>query len=172
MLWIHSAAFRWHSSLFSLNAISAIPVCSHSSSDPDLPLALPPLGVSTSQTQQGYTSQVLQPEEALYLRKKKKRPILHDPYARFSALLYRRPPQEDQKAILASMDNIDLDHATLLWKPFRTRSHTRNRPHSKMPLAASHLEQTTLWIGLVCSFLSKMGNTTEFQHTDMLHLCP
>ncbi|XP_067350645.1 protein turtle homolog B-like isoform X3 [Channa argus] len=71
-------------------------------------------GVSTSQTQQAYTSQVLQPEEALYLRKKKKRPILHDPYTRFSALLYRRPPREDQKAILASMDNIDLDHATLL----------------------------------------------------------
>ncbi|XP_026228021.1 protein turtle homolog B [Anabas testudineus] len=71
-------------------------------------------GVFTSQTQQAYTSQVLQPEEALYLRKKKKRPILHDPYTRFSALLYRRPPQEDQKAILASMDNIDLDHATLL----------------------------------------------------------
>lgn len=78
-------------------------------------VSLPP-GVSTSQTQQAYTSQVLQPEEALYLRKKKKRPILHDPYIRFSALLYRRPIQEDQKAILASMDNTDLDHATLLWK--------------------------------------------------------
>lgn len=73
-----------------------------------------PPGVSTSQTQQAYTSQVLQPEEALYLRKKKKRPTLYDPYTRFSALLYRRPLQEDQKAILASMDNIDLDHATLL----------------------------------------------------------
>lgn len=71
-------------------------------------------GVSTSQTQQAYTSQVLQPEEALYLRKKKKRPVLHDPYARFSALLYRRSPQEDQRAILASMDNMDLDHATFL----------------------------------------------------------
>lgn len=78
-------------------------------------VSLPP-GVSTSQTQQAYTSQVLQPEEALYLRKKKKRPILHDPYIRFSALLYRRPIREDQKAILASMDNTDLDHATLLWK--------------------------------------------------------
>ncbi|KAF3841397.1 hypothetical protein F7725_007259 [Dissostichus mawsoni] len=65
-------------------------------------------------TQQAYTSQVLQPEEVLYLRKKKKRPILHDPYTRFSALLYRRPPREDQKSILASMDYIDLDHATLL----------------------------------------------------------
>ncbi|KAM4547019.1 protein turtle homolog B isoform 1-T1 [Fundulus diaphanus] len=71
-------------------------------------------GVSTSQTQQAYTSQVLQPEEALYLCKKKKRPILHDPYTRFSALLYRRPPREDQKAILASIDNMDLDHATFL----------------------------------------------------------
>ncbi|XP_056265052.1 protein turtle homolog B isoform X2 [Pseudoliparis swirei] len=71
-------------------------------------------GVTTSQTQQAYyTSQLLQPEEALYLRKKK-RPILHEPYTRFSALLYRRPPREDQKAILASMDNIDLDHSTLL----------------------------------------------------------
>ncbi|KAL0994526.1 hypothetical protein UPYG_G00123500 [Umbra pygmaea] len=71
-------------------------------------------GVSTSQTQQDYTSQVLQPEEALYLRKKKKKPTRQDPYARFSALLYRRPPREDQKAILASMDNMDPDHATLL----------------------------------------------------------
>lgn len=77
-------------------------------------LSFPLPGVSTSQTQQAYTSQVLQPEEALYLRKKKKRPSLYDPYTRFSALLYRRPLQEDQKAILASMDNIDLDHATLL----------------------------------------------------------
>lgn len=85
-----------------------------SSGDNDLPLISHPPGVSTSQTQQAYTSQVLQPEEALYLRKKKKRPILHDPYTRFSALLYRRPPREDQKAILASMDNIDPDHATLL----------------------------------------------------------
>ena len=76
---------------------------------------MPSPGVSISQTQEAaYTSQVLQPEEALYLRKKKKWPIRQDPYARFSALLYRRPPQEDQKAILACMDNIDLDHATLL----------------------------------------------------------
>ncbi|XP_028977098.1 protein turtle homolog B isoform X2 [Esox lucius] len=71
-------------------------------------------GVSTSQTQQDHTSQVLQPEEALYLHKKKKRPVRQDPYTRFSALLYRRPPREDQKAILASMDNMDPDHATLL----------------------------------------------------------
>lgn len=85
-----------------------------SSGSDDLCFVCPPPGVSTSQTQQAYTSQVLQPEEALYLRKKKKRPILHDPYTRFSALLYRRQPREDQKAILASMDNIDLDHATLL----------------------------------------------------------
>ncbi|KAJ8398965.1 hypothetical protein AAFF_G00416320 [Aldrovandia affinis] len=71
-------------------------------------------GVATSQTQQFHASQVLQPEEALYLRKKKKRPARQDPYARFSALLYRRPPREDQKAILASMDTGDPDHATLL----------------------------------------------------------
>ncbi|KAJ8275934.1 hypothetical protein COCON_G00076860 [Conger conger] len=71
-------------------------------------------GVVTSQTQQLHASQVLQPEEALYLRKKKKRPARQDPYARFSALLYRRPPREDQKAILASMDTGDPDHATLL----------------------------------------------------------
>ncbi|KAJ7996934.1 hypothetical protein DPEC_G00223660 [Dallia pectoralis] len=71
-------------------------------------------GVSASQTQQDYTSQVLQPEEALYLHKKKKKLIRQDPYTRFSTLLYRRPPQEDQKAILASMDNVDPDHATLL----------------------------------------------------------
>ncbi|XP_035289213.1 protein turtle homolog B isoform X4 [Anguilla anguilla] len=71
-------------------------------------------GVAPSQTQQLHASQVLQPEEALYLRKKKKRPARQDPYARFSALLYRRPPREDQKAILASMDTGDPDHATLL----------------------------------------------------------
>uniref|UniRef100_A0A8C2D4Z8 Immunoglobulin superfamily, member 9Bb n=1 Tax=Cyprinus carpio TaxID=7962 RepID=A0A8C2D4Z8_CYPCA len=71
-------------------------------------------GVPPSQTQQPHTSQVLQPEEALYLRKKKKKLTRQDPYTRFSALLYRRPPREDQKAILASMDSADPDHATLL----------------------------------------------------------
>ncbi|XP_053504184.1 protein turtle homolog B [Ictalurus furcatus] len=72
------------------------------------------MGVSTSQTQQPHTSQVLPPEEALYLRKKKRKLTRQDPYARFSALLYRRPPQDDQKAILASMDTVDPDHATFL----------------------------------------------------------
>uniref|UniRef100_A0A672SPQ7 Immunoglobulin superfamily member 9B n=1 Tax=Sinocyclocheilus grahami TaxID=75366 RepID=A0A672SPQ7_SINGR len=72
------------------------------------------MGVPPSQTQQPHTSQVLQPEEALYLRKKKKKLTRQDPYARFSALLYRRPPRDDQKAILASMDTADPDHATLL----------------------------------------------------------
>ncbi|XP_016100877.1 protein turtle homolog B-like [Sinocyclocheilus grahami] len=72
------------------------------------------MGVPPSQIQQPHTSQVLQPEEALYLRKKKKKLTRQDPYARFSALLYRRPPREDQKAILASMDTADPDHATLL----------------------------------------------------------
>ncbi|XP_028838997.1 protein turtle homolog B isoform X3 [Denticeps clupeoides] len=71
-------------------------------------------GASPSQTQQPLPSQVLQPEEALYLRKKKKKLARQDPYMRFSALLYRRPPREDQKAILASMDTADPDHATLL----------------------------------------------------------
>ncbi|XP_077402526.1 protein turtle homolog B-like isoform X5 [Vanacampus margaritifer] len=71
-------------------------------------------GVSTSQTQQAHPTQVLQPEEALYLHRKKKRLLLHDPYNRFSALLYRRPLREDQKAILACMDNVELDHATFL----------------------------------------------------------
>ncbi|XP_061607644.1 protein turtle homolog B isoform X3 [Phyllopteryx taeniolatus] len=71
-------------------------------------------GVSTSQTQQAHITQVLQPEEALYLHRKKKRLLLHDPYNRFSALLYHRPLQEDQKAILACMDNAELDHATFL----------------------------------------------------------
>ncbi|XP_051902174.1 protein turtle homolog B-like isoform X2 [Hippocampus zosterae] len=71
-------------------------------------------GVSTSQTRQAHITQVLQPEEALYLHRKKKRLLLHDPYTRFSALLYRRPLREDQKAILACMDNVELDHATFL----------------------------------------------------------
>lgn len=95
-----------------LYAIESLQIMFHSNLTCLLFFPLP--GVSTSHTQQAYTSQVLQPEEALYLRKKKKRPSLYDPYTRFSALLYRRPLQEDQKAILASMDNIDLDHATLL----------------------------------------------------------
>ncbi|XP_030638507.1 protein turtle homolog B [Chanos chanos] len=72
------------------------------------------IGVPASQTQQLHTSQVLQPEEALYLHKKKRKLTRQDPYTRFSVLLYRRPPQEDQKAILASMDIADPDHATLL----------------------------------------------------------
>ncbi|KAG9348592.1 hypothetical protein JZ751_002330 [Albula glossodonta] len=71
-------------------------------------------GVCTSQTRQLHASQVLQPEEALYLRKKKKRSARQDPYARLSALLYRRQPREDQKAILACMDTEDLDNITLL----------------------------------------------------------
>ncbi|XP_046898829.1 LOW QUALITY PROTEIN: protein turtle homolog B [Hypomesus transpacificus] len=71
-------------------------------------------GDSSSQPQPPCSSRVLQPEEALYLRKKKKAPLRQDPYARFSALLYRRSPREDQKAILASMDSMDPDHATLL----------------------------------------------------------
>lgn len=81
-------------------------------------------GVPPSQTQQPHTSQVLQPEEALYLRKKKKKLTRQDPYARFSALLYRRPTREDQKAILASMDTADPDHATLLWSPRDYRPHS------------------------------------------------
>ncbi|KAL7853908.1 hypothetical protein AOLI_G00207520 [Acnodon oligacanthus] len=72
------------------------------------------IGVPPSQTQQPHTSQVLPPEEALYLRKKKRKLTRQDPYTRFSALLYRRSPREDQKAILASMDTADPDHATLL----------------------------------------------------------
>lgn len=98
----------------------------------DPPFISHPPGVSTTQTQQAYTSQVLKPEDALYLYKKKKRPLLHDPYACFSALLYRQSPQEDQKAIMASMDNLDPDHATLLWKPFRTSSLLYNMPNSKI----------------------------------------
>ncbi|XP_064424709.1 protein turtle homolog B [Latimeria chalumnae] len=74
--------------------------------------------LSTSQAQQPRNTQVLQPEEAVYLRKKK-RHARQDPYARFSALKeelsrHRHQP-EDQKAILASMDCDDhTGHATLL----------------------------------------------------------
>lgn len=126
--------FTWHGNISCCchwNETS-VDIAFMSSGGIDLLFICTPPGVSTSQTQQASTSQVLQPEEALYLRKKKKRPILHDPYTRFSALLYRRPPQEDQKAILASMDNIDLDHATLLWKFLRTRLQPCNTPHSKI----------------------------------------
>lgn len=129
----------------------------------------PSLGVSTSQTQQAHTSQVLQPEEALYLRKKKKRPILHDPYTRFSALLYRRPPQEDQKAILASMDNIDLDHATLLWVFLRTGSQPCNTPpfqNIKFTKGTSQLSKKQHYTHIINDFFSCKGNSTKFQHSD------
>ncbi|XP_043937066.1 protein turtle homolog B [Protopterus annectens] len=74
--------------------------------------------ISASQVQQLHNSQVLQPEEALYLRKKKKH-SRQDPCAQLSALKeglgkYRHQP-EDQKAILASMDYDDQqEHATLI----------------------------------------------------------
>lgn len=65
-----------------------------------------------SQAQQLPNSQVLWPDEAVCLRKKKRhsRP---DPFARLSDLYHRQLP-EDQKAILNSMDHDDPGHATLL----------------------------------------------------------
>nr|XP_033773309.1 protein turtle homolog B isoform X1 [Geotrypetes seraphini] len=72
---------------------------------------------SASQVQQLPNSQVLWPEEAVCLRKKK-RHSRQDPFARLSALkddLCHRPLAEDQKAILTSMDHDDPSgRATLL----------------------------------------------------------
>ncbi|CAK7317270.1 Protein turtle homolog B [Vulpes lagopus] len=65
-----------------------------------------------SQAQQLPDSQVLWPDEAVCLRKKKRhsRP---DPFARLSDLCHRQLP-EDQTAILNSVDHDDPGHATLL----------------------------------------------------------
>lgn len=72
----------------------------------------PSLDGSASQAQQLPSSQVLWPDEAVCLRKKKRhsRP---DPFARLSDLCHRQLP-EDQTAILNSVDHDDPGHATLL----------------------------------------------------------
>ncbi|XP_028931247.1 protein turtle homolog B [Ornithorhynchus anatinus] len=67
---------------------------------------------SASQVQQLPNSQVLWPDEAVCLRKKKRQPR-PDPFARFSDLCHRQVP-EDQTAILNSVDHDDSGHATLL----------------------------------------------------------
>lgn len=71
-----------------------------------------PVDGSASQAQQLPNSQVLSPDEAVCLRKKKRhsRP---DPFARLSDLCHRQLP-EDQTAILNSVDHDDPGHATLL----------------------------------------------------------
>ncbi|XP_069080556.1 protein turtle homolog B [Pleurodeles waltl] len=72
---------------------------------------------SASQVQPLPHSQVLRPEEAAYLRKKKRTPR-QDPFARLSSLkddLCHRPQSDDQKAILTSVEQEDPGgHATLL----------------------------------------------------------
>ncbi|CAI5795221.1 protein turtle homolog B isoform X2 [Podarcis lilfordi] len=72
---------------------------------------------SASQVQQHPNSQVLWPDEAVCLRKKKRHPR-QDPFARLSALkddLCHRQVPEDQTAILNSVDHDDSSgHATLL----------------------------------------------------------
>uniref|UniRef100_A0A8C0EUT3 Immunoglobulin superfamily member 9B n=1 Tax=Bubo bubo TaxID=30461 RepID=A0A8C0EUT3_BUBBB len=72
---------------------------------------------SASQVQQLPSSQVLWPDEAVCLRKKKRHPR-QDPFARLSALkddLCHRQLPEDQTAILNSVDHDDTSgHATLL----------------------------------------------------------
>ncbi|KAJ1066146.1 hypothetical protein K5549_018273, partial [Capra hircus] len=67
---------------------------------------------SASQAQHLPNSQVLWPDEAVCLRRKKRhsRP---DPFARLSDLCHRQLP-EDQKAILSSVEHDDPGHATLL----------------------------------------------------------
>ncbi|NXY78473.1 TUTLB protein, partial [Glareola pratincola] len=72
---------------------------------------------SASQVQHLPSSQVLSPDEAVCLRKKKRHPR-QDPFARLSALkddLCHRQLPEDQTAILNSVDHDDAGgHATLL----------------------------------------------------------
>ncbi|RLV98112.1 hypothetical protein DV515_00011076 [Chloebia gouldiae] len=72
---------------------------------------------SASQVQHPPSSQVLSPDEAVCLRKKKRHPR-QDPFARLSALkddLCHRQLPEDQTAILNSVDHDDSSgHATLL----------------------------------------------------------
>ncbi|KAJ7417011.1 Protein turtle B [Willisornis vidua] len=72
---------------------------------------------SASQVQHPPSSQVLSPDEAVCLRKKKRHPR-QDPFARLSALkddLCHRQLPEDQTAILNSVDHDDTSgHATLL----------------------------------------------------------
>lgn len=72
---------------------------------------------SASQVQQHPNSQVLWPDEAVCLRKKK-RHSRQDPFARLSALkddLCHRQVPEDQTAILNNVDHDDSSgHATLL----------------------------------------------------------
>ncbi|KAJ6656026.1 hypothetical protein lerEdw1_004431, partial [Lerista edwardsae] len=77
-----------------------------------------PINGSASQVQQQHpNSQVLWPDEAVCLRKKKRHPR-QDPFARLSALkddLCHRHVPEDQTAILNSVDHDDSSgHATLL----------------------------------------------------------
>ncbi|XP_053852990.1 protein turtle homolog B isoform X2 [Vidua macroura] len=75
------------------------------------------LNGSASQVQHPPSSQVLSPDEAVCLRKKKRHPR-QDPFARLSALkddLCHRQLPEDQTAILNSVDHDDTSgHATLL----------------------------------------------------------
>lgn len=77
----------------------------------------PPPDGSASQVQHLPSSQVLWPDEAVCLRKKKRHPR-QDPFARLSALkddLCHRQLPEDQTAILNSVDHDDTGgHATLL----------------------------------------------------------
>ncbi|KAB1255065.1 hypothetical protein Cadr_000028681 [Camelus dromedarius] len=67
---------------------------------------------SASQAQRLPDPQVLWPDEAVCLRRKKRhsRP---DPFARLSDLCHRQLP-EDQTAILSSVEHDDPGHATLL----------------------------------------------------------
>lgn len=94
--WVCEAAF-------SLSPLSSLflCVCTCSSSDG-----------SASQAQNLPNSQVLWPDEAVCLRRKKRhsRP---DPFARLSDLCHRQLP-EDQTAILSSVEHDDPGHATLL----------------------------------------------------------
>lgn len=79
--------------------------------------SLPSPDGSASQVQHLPSSQVLWPDEAVCLRKKKRHPR-QDPFARLSALkddLCHRQLPEDQTAILNSVDHDDTSgHATLL----------------------------------------------------------
>ncbi|EPQ10724.1 hypothetical protein D623_10003209 [Myotis brandtii] len=94
-------------------ARAAVFLLTHSLFFPPLLCARPTsLDGPASQAQQLPNSQVLWPDEAVCLRKKK-RHARPDPFARLSDLCHRQLP-EDQTAILNSVDHDDPGHATLL----------------------------------------------------------
>jgi len=120
MLW--SWRFLWdqacrHRPLRARTALCLLPALPIAAGPGPICLLFLPADGSASQVQHLPSSQVLSPDEAVCLRKKKRHPR-QDPFARLSALkddLCHRQLPEDQTAILNSVDHDDASgHATLL----------------------------------------------------------